>query len=289
MKKYVALKNIPHNVGMIEQGQEFVIEDDDIIFAKMVLEKGMARLKSAPTQIAAKAPVSAQAAATSIVLPLAPQPEILQTTTVDDLPAGLDFRAATVCIMASGPSMSMEQAELVHAWQLRQSSNKTMVVNTTFRLAPWATVLYACDARWWEVYHEEVAANFPGAKWTQDKDAVKHGVNWIASQRSAGLSRKAGMINQGMSSGYQAMNFAYLAGARKIILLGFDCRVVDKQSHWHGDHPAPLSSSIPVRAWIEKFDKLAEDLKQDTVVLNSTPGTALECFTKMPLEMALAS
>ena len=62
----------------------------------------------------------------------------------------------------------------------------------------------------------------------------------------------------------------------------------DKKSHWHGDHPKPLNKDMPIHTWIKNFNKLAEDLKTEQVeVINATRSTALECFKKDKLEVAL--
>ena len=85
------------------------------------------------------------------------------------------------------------------------------------------------------------------------------------------------------------VNLAYLFGAKKIILLGFDMkRDKDKKSHWHGDHPGFLNKSLPVEKWIKNFKQLALDLKSEGVhVINATRDSDLECFEKQKLEVAL--
>lgn len=84
------------------------------------------------------------------------------------------------------------------------------------------------------------------------------------------------------------MNLAYLFGARKIILLGFDMQSADGKSHWHGDHPGPLNRSSAFKTWIKNFDILARDLRDAGVdVVNATRVTALNCFQKANLEDAL--
>jgi hypothetical protein len=93
------------------------------------------------------------------------------------------------------------------------------------------------------------------------------------------------LIHGGGNSGYQAVNLAFLFGAAKIVLLGFDMK---GGSHWHGDHPGALNRGVPTRAFAKAFPALADDLKSEGVeVLNATRDTALECFPKIDLEDAL--
>ncbi len=248
----VALKEIPNSVAMIPAGQQFIELDPER--AAYWVKAGFAEEHASS--------------------PTAPAPRV-NSRGWD----GLFWDDATVCIMASGPSMSQDQADAVRSWSGK--GRHTIAINTTFQLAPWADVLYACDDRWWSVHYDEVKEKFYGQLWSQDEETRKRqGIRVIRSERKDGLSKTPGIIRQGMSSGYQAMNLAYLAGAKKLLLLGFDCKPgADKRSHWHGDHPAPLNNSNPFPSWIKKMETLAVDLAEANVeVVNLTPGSAIRCF-----------
>jgi len=124
--------------------------------------------------------------------------------------------------------------------------------------------------------------------WTQDlTTASKYGLNRIEGTRAQGLGKN--VIHFGSNGGYQAINLAYLFGAKRIILLGFDMkRGKNKKSHWHGEHPGGLNKSLPFHEWLKNFSGLAEDLKAEGIVVeNATRDTALECFKKTELEVAL--
>jgi len=201
----------------------------------------------------------------------------------------LKWEGCTVAILASGPSMNIEQAEAVRAWRAASPLRRVIAINTTFRLALWADLLYGCDAPWWDAYIREVRATFSGELWTQDRKARRdHGLRWIESTPGKGLSKKPGLIHQGMNGGFQAINLAYLAGVEKILLLGYDM----KGGHWHGQHPRPLTNAAPLlqARWLQHFDALAEDLYKTSVqVVNCTPDSALEVFRKVDLQAALAA
>jgi hypothetical protein len=164
-----------------------------------------------------------------------------------------------------------------------------IVINTSFKLAPWADVLYACDWQFWDYHKPEIDRIFEGQFWTQDSRAqLRHGIMKIGGKHDPGLGRGE-VIHFGGNSGYQCINLAYLWGAKKIVLLGFDMkRGPQGQSHWHGDHPRPLSTGLPLDKWLVAFDQLAVDLVDEGVpVINATRDTALQCFDKLPLERAL--
>lgn len=101
-----------------------------------------------------------------------------------------------------------------------------------------------------------------------------------------GLGRK--VMHFGDNGGYQAINLAYLWGARRILLLGYDMQLTGGMRHWFGDHPPPLNSGSDYSNWIRKFRRLAADLEAEGVqVINCSRETALDCWPRMEIERAL--
>jgi hypothetical protein len=96
------------------------------------------------------------------------------------------------------------------------------------------------------------------------------------------------VIHQGGNSGYQAINLAYLWGAKAIVLLGFDCSPSkDGKAHWFGQHGPQLTQRQPFDLWQAKFPQLAQDLVSEGVpVLNASRETVLRCFERVDLEFA---
>ena len=156
-------------------------------------------------------------------------------------------------------------------------------------MAPWANILYACDGEWWDVYIEEAKAKCTGEFWTYDPNAAtRYDIkNIYGDTHGIGLG-KNGIIHTGGNGGYQAINLAYLLGAKKIILLGFDMQRTEKKSHWHGDHPRNLNRTSDMNGWIKNFCRLALDLRDESIkVINASRETALNCFEKNTIEEAL--
>ena len=194
---------------------------------------------------------------------------------------GLRWPQSMVVILASGPSLTVEQCETVRAWRAAAPSRYVIAINTTFKRAPWADVLYACDAAWWKKYLPEVQAGFAGELWSQDKEAARQfGVHLIPSLRLPGLCTQPGFIHQGGNSGYQAINLAVQAGAMRIALLGYDMN--DRAGkHWHGKYTngLPNTGSHLFLEWIRNFERLASDLvKAGVEVVNCTSSSALTSF-----------
>lgn len=167
-----------------------------------------------------------------------------------------------------------------------------VVVNDNWRKAPWARALYACDGLWWDTHAAAVrASGFSGELWTQDTEAAKrHGLNHVTGRhdRAGRLSKEPGVITFGNNSGFQAMNLAYHWGARRLLLLGFDCKKGAQGNHWFGDHKPPLGNYNPYARWLEFFTTLAKDLAAEGVtVLNCSRDTALTCFPRATITEVL--
>lgn len=192
-----------------------------------------------------------------------------------------------VAILASGPSLTVEQCESVRAWRdAKPEQRKAVAINNTFQRAPWADLLYACDATWWRVHIAGVRESFHGELWTQDEAAHREfGIRRVESQRLPGLGKRPGVIHQGGNSGYQAINLMWQAGASRCILLGFDMR----GTHWHGRHVGlPNTTEWLFKLWAKDFARLASDLEAEGFeVVNCNPGSALECFRKSDLGVEL--
>ena len=160
--------------------------------------------------------------------------------------------------------------------------------------------MYACDGRWWETYGADCLKKATGEKWIQNCDAKrehdklhvdaakKFNLNVVYGRSLPGLGRD--VVHYGANSGYQAINLAYLWGASKIVLLGFDMQPTGGKVHFFGDHKAGLCNGPAFNNIIPKFTKLAEDLAAEGVeVINCSRQTALTCFKRQYLETVLQS
>lgn len=189
----------------------------------------------------------------------------------------LMWDGCTVAVMASGRSMSREVA-----YRVREAGIPSIVVNSTYKLAEWADMLYAADAEWWLANPE--VKNFGGLKVSVSK--VK-GVNHIRNSGIVGFDPDRSAVRTGGNSGYQALHIAVHAGAKRVVLCGFDMQGV----HWHGRHPDGLRNTAPetYTKWIKRFELLAPILeKRGVEVLNCSTWSALTCFKFSTLEAALA-
>ncbi len=182
----------------------------------------------------------------------------------------------TVAILASGQSMNQEVADQVRGL-------RTIAINTTFQLAPWADMLYASDARWWIQYKDEIA-QFKGLKVGTEPAPVPD-LLLLTNSGKDGFDEDPSKVRCA-NSGYGAIQIAIHAGCKRILLCGFDMH----GQRWHGRHPEPLRNpgqDIFPR-WIAMFGTLMPALKKRGIeVINCTPNSALRCFPMMDLGEAI--
>jgi hypothetical protein len=205
-----------------------------------------------------------------------------------------EWRGETAVVLASGPSMTREQAEYVRG-KCRVIAVNNQGIDTDCdgvrvpAFAPWADVLYAADTRWWLTYKDR-AFNFAGTKVTiRDANGLPESVRLLQVSPSAPFDPRPTHLATGGNSGYQAVHLAVHYGATRIIMLGFDMKEgPNKRRHWFGNHPGVLNAIGNYGPWIRSFKQLAPVLKKMGIeALNCTPGSALDCFPKASLESVL--
>jgi hypothetical protein len=189
------------------------------------------------------------------------------------------WEGRTVAICASGPSMSADVVD-----QLRAAAVPTIVLNDTFRLAPWADMLYAADVMWW-VRHEAEALKFEGLKVTAMPNQRFPDLLCLQRTGDQGYDPEPGNVRTGGNSGYQALHVAIQAKAARVLLCGYDMTAA-AGAHWFGKHPAGLRNTDPgsYARWIPRFTALKG---LGSTIVNCTPGSVLQAFPKADLAEAL--
>jgi hypothetical protein len=154
-----------------------------------------------------------------------------------------------------------------------------IAVNSTIFSAPFADICYAWDKKWWTKYLADVkrlgCRRITAGKGRPGCEEFPRVPQREFSEDAIG----------GNNSGHQAVNLAYMLGAKEIIMLGFDCQHTDGEAHHHGDHPKPLGNATNCQNWLPGFRVLSERLRERGVkVVNCSPRTALDCFERHRLE-----
>lgn len=186
-------------------------------------------------------------------------------------------------VVGSGPSLTKGDCN-------KLKGKRIIAVNCSFRLLPFADVLYSGDDRWWDAYEHEWK-EFEGEGWTSSLLATRtHKINHILLDSKKPLSNIG--VSPGGCSGYHAINLAYLFKANPVYLLGFDCKPNGESNHWHQEHNNlyPFLSNPNAglyKIWNKNIPAMHKALKGKGVdLINCSRDTALT-IPRMNLEDAL--
>lgn len=198
-----------------------------------------------------------------------------------------DWSGKAVAIIASGFTTKKADVESL------KGRLPVIAIKRNVELAPWADVVYGCDAAWWDSV--QGLPKFTGLKLCWADQACHrypdiHKVN-IAPKDDRFLMGEIGTVGAGGNSGYQALNLAVQLGAKRILLIGFDMN--DRGgSHWYGRNNWNMANNPTednFRRWRSSFAAAApiiEDLGVE--VINVSIFSELKCFKKVSVEQALA-
>jgi hypothetical protein len=171
---------------------------------------------------------------------------------------------------------------------------RVVVIKGSWRLAPWADLLYGLDRGWWIA--NKGAAEFRGLKASPSPTAAKlfTDIRLVRlKSRAELLTKEKGVIGCGLKhggghSGFQAINLAVQFGVKRILLVGFDMMMDGHRAHWREDSGVGKPDAGRIRSWREAFDECAPQFRTLGVdVVNCTMASALTAYPKVPLSEAL--
>jgi hypothetical protein len=193
------------------------------------------------------------------------------------------WNGETVVCMASGPSMTKEDAEYCNG------KARVITVNTTYKLAPWADIHYSSDHDWWNIHLPEVRSSCSGELWTGHHEPISPDMHYCPYHKPIkGISNKPGIISWGGNSGFCAVGLAVQFGAGKIIMLGYDMINTPDKEHWHGQHEEPIRKGFNFPKWIYHFSCAYNDfVKLGIEVVNCSRETALPLYRRAELKDVL--
>jgi hypothetical protein len=190
----------------------------------------------------------------------------------------------TVIIIGGGPSIrALGQDEIIPKLEGRYP---VIAINNAYMLAPWADVLYWADNHWlcdnWRSLHEHVGWRRITRQQPKLRD-VRATPRWlpeidvIMCRPSSGISVDPTTIC-GRNGGHNAINLAFLFGARRIVLLGFDLDESQHKQNWHELHTRPTRTDV-YSQWRKDFAAAATELKKHNIdVVNTNPESRIDCF-----------
>lgn len=190
----------------------------------------------------------------------------------------------TVAILGCGPSRNLVDME-----RLYESRYRVIAINDSIRAYPAAEILYFCDQAWWEARRGAIRIWQCESIVTLENQIP--GVHRLRNTGPLGFDPDPSCLRHGSNSGYQAIHLAAHLGAKRIILFGYDLRVVRGQLHAEArpENRTAADFALTLDVMLEKFPSIVDPLKERGIeVLNATLGSALQCWPIIGVEEALS-
>ncbi len=168
--------------------------------------------------------------------------------------------------------------------------------NEAFRIGyPTIQAMFFSDARWFvRVSRDLEKFGDRGGLIVCHEEALRfHNLPWLKTLRRKEYGLHKDAIGFGHNSGSSAINMALMLGAKRVLLLGYDCKRSEaNHNNWH-DYYKPYHKS----AFVPPFDRFRHGMNMISKqlpsvfpgceVINLTPDSALTAFPKAELEQYL--
>jgi hypothetical protein len=171
---------------------------------------------------------------------------------------------------------------------LRDSGQRVIAINDAIFEFPDADLLYFCDRSWWdgEFGRRDRVEKLGIPFWRVTLENEIPGVFRLRNTGATGFDDDPQCLRHGSNSGYQAIHLATHLGAARIILHGFDMRIVRGELHAMARRERQDAAGfgrVLREEMFPKFQTLVQPLLERSVeVVNATPGSALTCWPTIP-------
>jgi hypothetical protein len=200
-----------------------------------------------------------------------------------------DLSDSTVFLLGGGPSLLDSLPELEKHLEHKEIRKwKIFSINESIYVAPYSDLLFFRDTSWY-LGNKSVVDAWTGVVVTSTASKFYDPkVNVVKMKHCDNFLIGGDTIKYGRSAGHIALSLAIDLGAKKCMLLGYDCRIVNGRTHFH-DKP---SNAIAITykeyflpSWIGWGDAA---LAAGVEVVNCTPDSAILSFPRRPLSEVLA-
>ena len=186
-----------------------------------------------------------------------------------------EFEGQDVYIIGGGPSLEGFN------WKKLEDKN-TIGCNSAFRLGSRVcNICFFSDPPWFEKFHDEllkydgrIVTHHPTFK--KLNDPMLHVV-----ERGKDQLLYTDRVGYGGNSGCGAINLAFIMGAKRVFLLGFDCKFgKDNQTNWHKFQIEETKPEVYPR-FIKAFKQLSEALPvvfPGRTIINLNPDSGITFF-----------
>ncbi|MDH7554339.1 MAG: hypothetical protein QHH74_11850 [Spirochaetota bacterium] len=189
----------------------------------------------------------------------------------------------------------------VYSPYMKSIHNKHVIgINVAFMIGDWIDMVFFGDNGFFLKYKAQLA-KFPGLKVTCYSGINE--VNWVKylvkdGKKPRGISSAPNLVSWNGNSGAAAISIAAWAGAKRIILLGFDMALSqDNRQHWHNLYGKGVIDiknekklmALPFQRHLIGFPIIAEDANRMGIeILNASPQSSIREFRKVTVKEILS-
>ena len=176
-------------------------------------------------------------------------------------------------------------------------SKHVIGINVAFMIGNWIDMVFFGDPGFFLKYRDKLAA-FPKLRVTCVPSAGR--ASWIKllpldRSHRRGISSFPNMVSWNKNSGAAAISIAANAGAKRIILVGFDMKLgQDKRRHWHDIYKRGVVTNdrqmmkLHFSRHLLGFPEIAKDARARGIeILNACPDSAIKDFPKVTVKELL--
>jgi len=190
---------------------------------------------------------------------------------------------STVYVLGGGPSIKKLSKEYLEAL----SDKRVVACNNSWELTD-CEILYFGDVKWWYPHwgnRGKAVKNHKGLILTSANETIGLGprVKHLKRGKPFGIEENPEAISWNHNTGLSAINIAYHFGARRIVLLGFDMRMIDGEKNYHKDHKEETFKKSEYFGRFKVHMRGCPSIKKDAErlgvkIYNATPESAIKDF-----------
>lgn len=197
----------------------------------------------------------------------------------------------TVYVIGGGPTVKKQNLQLL-------SGKHVICLNNAYSIYPDALALYWADESWVERHLDSVNAHTAkfrfhskfhiSNKYLENESRLGIGKSILLKRTGdKGIDNNIDNV-RGNNSGAHILNLLHNCKVKKIVLLGYDMKLIDSKTHWHDGHGLPIRPQVYADMFIPSIASMAPILKNAGIqVINASPNSDLKCFEKIPFEKTI--